>query len=93
MPFADLATGIANQACSAANERNWAMPMSLKTNKQHDDEQVSDVQARRGWIEADVSCYRAAVERFGDLVGVLVKQTTPLKVIEQCMRSHGTKID
>ena len=47
--------------------------MSLKANEQHDDEQISDVQARRGGIEADVSCYRATVERLGDLVGVLVR--------------------
>jgi len=24
---------------------------------------------------------------------VLVEQAAPLKVVEQCMRSHGTKID
>jgi hypothetical protein len=71
--FARLSARVANQARPTANESNRTVPMLLETNKQHDDEQVSNVQAWRGWIESDVSCYRSAVERLGDLVGVLVE--------------------
>jgi hypothetical protein len=91
--LAHFAAGIADQACSAADERDWSMPVSLEANEQHDDEQIPDVKTGRGRIEPDVSGYLSRVERIGDLVSVLVQQAAPLKIVEECMRSHGTKLD
>jgi hypothetical protein len=53
------------------------MTVSLEPNKQHDHQQASDVQARGGRIEADVTANGLARERFSDLVGVLMEQTAP----------------
>jgi hypothetical protein len=51
------------------------------------------MKARCRRIKPDVSADLSAVESVGDFFGMLVQETTPLKLVEQRMRSHGTKID
>jgi hypothetical protein len=88
-----FAGGVADEACPAADERDRTMPMSLEANEQHDDEQIADMETGRGGIEPDVPRDRSAVKQIGDLVGVLMQQAAPPEIVEECMRSHGTKLD
>ena len=69
------------------------MTVPLEAHQQHDDEQVTDVQTRRRRVETDVAAHRTTVQNVADLIGVLIEQATPFQVVEQRMRSHGTKID
>ena len=45
------------------------------------------------WVESDVATHWTTAQEVANLIGVLVEEATPFKVIEQRMRSHGTKID
>jgi len=67
--------------------------VTLQLHEEHDDQQISNMETRRGRIEAYVSADRPAVESVSDFFGMLIQETTPLKLVEQRMRSHGTKID
>jgi hypothetical protein len=69
------------------------MPEFLQSDQQHDHEQAAYMQAWRCRIESDVATYWPAEQKIANLIRVLVEKAPPFQVIEQRMRSHGTKID
>src|SRR5262245_60759075 len=64
------------------------MPAALQTREAHDGEQRSDVEARRGRIEADVRGDALLRERLRQSVGRLRDQTAPLQLVEK-IRHRG----
>jgi hypothetical protein len=47
----------------------------------------------RGGVETDVAAHGATVQNLTYLISMLVEEASPFQVVEQRMRSHGTKID
>ena len=54
-----LAGGIADLAGAATHQRDRTMPGLLQPSQHHDGQQIADMQARRGRIEADIGRDRA----------------------------------
>jgi hypothetical protein len=67
--------------------------VALQVHQVHDREQMADVEAWCRGIESGVSSNRITVQRGADRVRGVVEQAAPTKLVEECMRSHGTKID
>jgi hypothetical protein len=66
---------------------------ALQVNQPHERNHVSHVKARRRRIEPHVSGYLATAEGGFHLFGILEQLSTPFKLFEQRLRSHGTKLD
>jgi hypothetical protein len=62
------------------------MAGSLHPRERHDRQKRSDVEARRGGIEADIAGERTLGERFSDPVGSVVKHLAPF---EFTIEIHG----
>src|SRR4051812_17220196 len=69
------------------------MTRSLQMNQSHDRDKAADVKARRGRIESDIPGHLALAQRVTNLLGVLEEQIPPFELVEQRLRSHGTKLD
>ena len=91
--FLRLAARIADETGPAADQGDRAMASALEVNQPHHRHETADVEARRRRVEPDVRRHLTAVERAADLLGVLKEQIPPFELVEQRLRSHGTKLD
>src|SRR6185437_14635999 len=92
-PLRTLAARVTDQSGTASGERDRPMPVLLEPHEEHDDEQAPDMQAGRRGVEADVSRNRPAGQELGGAFGMLIQQTAPPQLIQERLRSHGTKLD
>jgi hypothetical protein len=62
------------------------MTTSLEMHQRHDRYEMAHVKTRRGRIEADVPRRDATLQQSSDSLGMLIQQTAPSKLVEQCVR-------
>jgi hypothetical protein len=83
VPLGGLTAGVADHPGGAAGQVDDLVPGPLEPAQRADPDQVADLQARGGRVEADVGDEAAGVEQPGQLLGVgaLVHQPPPHEVV------------
>ena len=89
LAFLALAARVADQASAAARQHNRVVSEALQPRQSHQRQQVPDLQAVGGGIEADVGRHFAAGQDLGQPFGAVIYQAAPLKFVENVR--HGVR--
>ena len=90
LPFQRPAARVADEAGPASHQRDRRVAEPLQPDQRHDRQKRSDVEARRGRVEADIGGDLLAREQLARPLGRLVHHASPFEFAEQIVGHRAT---